>query len=800
LFLVGDPKQAIYSFRGADIFAYLQARQEAPRRHTLLENWRSTPGVIAGCNALFGGTAQPFLFDGIDFQPALAAPKPRAELRDPEGGPAAFRIWFLEGEGDKPLGKEKAREQITAALAQEIARLLAGARADQVLLDGRPLQARQIAVLVRSHGQGEQVREALRGVGIHSVQRSRADVFDSREAAELELVLRALAWPGREGLLRTALATELLGWDGDALHALGEQEALLEAQVESCRELHRQWQEGGFSRVFRRLLRERGVAERLLALRDGERRLTNLLHLGELLHLQDGSAHPGVEGLVKWLALRRQGAGEGPAEEAQLRLESDEDLVQIVTIHKSKGLQYPVVFCPFLWDGKLWSAGLKPGDGEYRFHAQGEGDKPRSVLELGSAGFAEGLPLAQREELAENLRLLYVAITRAEQRCYLAWGHIKEAGSSPLGWLLHPGDGLSADWVKRAQEAVDELGTAGLSKRLNQLVQDSGEAIQVQTLAAEPAAATAFRDAQATGPAGLTARSFQGRIRPSGRITSFTALAAQGLEAERPDHDSLRDDKAVPSPTPAPVAAPALASRDIFGFPRGSQAGSCLHAVFERIDFTRATPEVLGPVVTQALTEFGFDPGWTPVVCDMVAEVLALPLDGRDLRLGRIGPGQRLVELEFTYPLASLKDRELRRLLRVWLGDQGPLAAAAGRVRFGEAQGFMKGFIDLVFEQDGVFYLADYKSNHLGPDLQDYAAERLTPAIAGEGYFLQYLFYTLALHRYLQSRLPDYDYDRHFGGCYYLFLRGMRADLGPGHGVFFDRPPRGVIDGLDTLI
>jgi len=798
LFLVGDPKQAIYSFRGADIFAYLAARRDARCRHTLLENWRSTPEVIAGINALFGATAAPFLFDGIDFAPAVAAKREQPRLTEQGVAEAPFRFWFLRGEETKkPLGKDAAKERLNQAVAAEIARLLAGARRGQVRIGEAPLEARQIAVLVRSHTQGEAVQQALRARGIHSVQRSQADVFASREAGELERVLRALAWPAREGLLRAALATEMLGLDGAALQALNDQEVLLEQEAEGCRELHRLWRERGFVVMFRRLLSERGVAERLLALVEGERRLTNLLHLGELLHLHDSTAHPGMEGLVKWLALRRQGGAE-EAEAAQLRLESDESLVQIVTIHKSKGLQYPVVFCPFLWDGKLWNYECKKGKGEYLFHTEeGQGEATRTVLELGSPAFDADLPRAQQEELAENLRLLYVAITRAEQRCYLAWGHIKEAGSSPLGWLLHPQPLLEGDWVKEARDGLKELGALAVRQRLGRLVSQEPVAIGVEEVSADAGRLDAAAPEEA--PPLLEARSFQGRIRPGGRITSFSALATHGAEAERPDYDALHGEGAEAEPLIA-EAPPGEVVRDIFRFPRGSQAGSCLHAVFERIDFLGHTPEALHSVAEQALREFGFDVEWAPVVTAMVREALALPLDGQALRLNLVPNDRRLVELEFYYPLAALRDHELRRLLREWLGEEGPLAAAAARVRFYEVQGFMKGFIDLVFEQDGVFYLADYKSNWLGDRLEDYATERLPATIAKEGYFLQYLFYTLALHRYLQSRLADYDYDRHFGGCYYLFLRGMRVETGAGCGVFFDRPPRGVIAGLERLI
>jgi exodeoxyribonuclease V beta subunit len=238
-------------------------------------------------------------------------------------------------------------------------------------------------------------------------------------------------------------------------------------------------------------------------------------------------------------------------------------------------------------------------------------------------------------------------------------------------------------------------------------------------------------------------------------------------------------------------------SRTIFSFPRGARAGSCLHLIFERLDFTGRDRSGLETLVARTLLEHGFEVEWTGVVAEMVERVIATPLDGRGLRLGQVAPGRRLNEMEFYYPLAGINAEGLRQILMAHGPWPGPFGERIETLDFNPVRGFMKGFIDLVFEADGRFYLVDYKSNWLGASAEAYGQEAVTAAMGRDSYYLQYLIYAVALHRYLGSRLPDYDYERHFGGVFYLFLRGMDPRLGPDYGVFRDRPSRQLVEALD---
>ncbi|MDX1656907.1 MAG: UvrD-helicase domain-containing protein, partial [Candidatus Competibacteraceae bacterium] len=398
VFLVGDPKQAIYSFRGADIFAYLEARRDADNLYTLAVNWRSQPGLIAGVNALFSNSPRPFLYRDIPFIPVRPALKPRQPLGVAGDNLAPLRLWLIgRREDHRPLAKEEAGELAARATAAEISRLLNLAARGRARLGDRPLEGGDIAVLVPTHRRGRQVRRQLLGLNIPSVQQSQEDVFQSREAQELERLLMAVVEPGRESLVRAALVTELLGTSGEALHRLTEDDLAWERRLEAFRDYHRLWREHGFIRAFRSLYGREDLARRLLGYRDGERRLTNLLHLAELLQAYAVQARAGMEGVVKWLAERRQ-VREVDNKAYELRLESDENLVKIVTIHKSKGLEYPVVFIPFPWDGGIQRAGR----GSFAFHDPHRDN--RAFLDLGSGQEQQHAPLARQEALAEGLR------------------------------------------------------------------------------------------------------------------------------------------------------------------------------------------------------------------------------------------------------------------------------------------------------------------------------------------------------------------------------------------------------------
>jgi exodeoxyribonuclease V beta subunit len=782
LCMIGDPKQAIYSFRGADIFSYLRAARKAEARFTLIRNWRSSPGLVRAVNTLFSRSAEPFLFPDIGFFPGTPA------RDEPAATAAAMVIWHLDArrhrDDGKVLSKTEAQPLMARAVTAEIQLLIA----DHGVADATG----EIAVLVRTNRQAALMKTHLSAAGVPSVVYSTANVFDATEAFELLTLLSSIAEPHSIAKLKAAAATHLLGVSAEAIVAEERCGELWERRIRRHWEYLRLWSERGFMAMLRQWISGEGVKQRLLMLPDGERRLTNLLHLAELANQAASDNGYGVAGLLKWL--RRQIDPHGQrAEATQLRLESDEHAVKIVTVHRSKGLEYPVVFCPFAWSGSSLSGSevfFHDPDNDYRL-----------TIDLSSDRDSPSRVRAQNEILAENLRMLYVAVTRAQRRCYLAWGRINTAETSALAYLLRcggraAGKGAENDWISRLRAEFSAIDDDEMRRRLDELAAVSEGTILVRPLPESPVRQIA-KD-QPTSHT-LACREFRGRIDSTWALTSYSALAS-AADVDTADHDA-----SFPVEMDEGRAEDHRSTSDggIFDFPPGARAGTFFHALFEALDFTGTE---FRTVVEGKLQEFGFDPMWVGPVCRMIGEVLSVPIFSGNaaVRLAEIGKNRRVSEMEFYYPLNLITPALLEEVLangRIapdLAGSQINLSSE--RLHFAPTRGFMKGFIDLVFEHGGRYYLIDWKSNRLGAALEHYHHSRLGPVMRAHRYDLQYHLYTLALHQYLRRRVRGYEYARDFGGVCYVFLRGVNGSHGPDYGLFCDRPEPRLVHALGKAL
>jgi len=535
--------------------------------------------------------------------------------------------------------------------------------------------------------------------------------------------------------------------------------------------------------MFRSFLKEEKVLTRLIAFADGERRNTNLLHLMEVLHQASVEKKLNMTGLLKWLSEQRD--PDAPrSEEHQLRLERDENAVRLVTIHKSKGLEYPIVFCPFSWDGVRPKKGAEP----LLFH--NPQNRMELVFDLGSEDRAAHKALADKEELAENLRLLYVALTRAKCRVYLVWGRFKGAETSAPAYLLHtPATEDSGDLVKALADNFKRVTNEELLLKVKSLMKKPAAAIEViREIEEDESLFSPLPEEMQINPA----KDFAGRIDRQWKISSFSSLVSDRLHSEEEtDYDALtlqaREDPLRTMEEPA----------GIFAFPKGAKAGTFLHDVFEHLDFSNVTASSTKDLVNEKLVQYGYDPSWLETVCDTVDKVLRVPLDPaqKDFCLSRVRREDRLNELEFYFPLKSLAPETVGKILaRGSLRQEVP--EKMERFSFSPLRGFMKGFMDMVFRFEDRYYLVDWKSNFLGASVEDYSPENLAKAMEVNFYTLQYTFYTLALNQYLKLRAQGYDYDRHFGGVFYVFLRGVDPGKGPEFGVYRDKPMQGLIEAL----
>ncbi len=795
LFMIGDPKQSIYSFRGADIFSYMKAARNADAKFTLTKNWRSEPKLIAAVNTLFSGVNNPFIFEEIPFEAGQAA-QPPSEIAEGGGPPLIF--WYLDstkitGTG-KPINKPPATRLIADAVGREIGRLVS---------TSPPLAPGKIAVLVRTNDQAQLIKDLLTARDVPSVLYTSANIFDSREAGEVQHVLTGIAHPADTSRIKAALATDIMGIRAADLISGDLESPWWESRLSRFGKYLQTWEQNGFIRMFSLFLAREGVKERLLSFPDGERRLTNVLHLVELLHRQSAAKNTGVSGLLKWLAEQRDPITPR-LEENQLRLESDENAVKIVTIHKSKGLEYPVVFCPFCWDGSLIN------DREFAFHDVA--DDFKLTFDLGSQSRDQHLALARNELLSENLRLLYVALTRAKQRCYLAWGHINGAETSALAYLLHGGTDQTAEFSAADKTALlkdqfkDKTST-GLFDDLQQLAARSGNSIEVVLLPEPTDSVRVIADAQAAGEP-LFCRRFTGNVDRTWKISSYSSLVSAGAsDVDLPDRDDSPD-RLKPDPmttTDELETAGDQTGISVLAFPRGARAGSFFHDIFEHHDFADDPSGRLETLVSGKLQQYGYDRKWHQTVCTAITTVLAVPLhpDLAQFRLSSLKAGERINEMEFYFPLKTVTPAKLKEAFRKPGGRaiSGQLAARPGRLTFAPARGFMKGYLDMIFSHRGRFYLLDWKSNYLGPTLEHYNQPSLHKTMEENYYTLQYHIYTLALHQFLRYRQPNYRYDKDFGGVFYIFIRGVNALEGPRYGVFYDRPDPDLIDTLGrTLI
>ncbi|HCG7040374.1 TPA: exodeoxyribonuclease V subunit beta [Vibrio parahaemolyticus] len=785
LFMIGDPKQAIYGFRGADIFTYIKARNQVSAHYTLGTNWRSSADMVQAVNQVFALPDSPFIYDSdIPFLPVRYSPNAEKRIWTMGGQKQPALTYWLQEADDKPLPKGEYLTRMAEATASQIQTILTQAQQGQAcLVNGekqKAVQAGDIAVLVRTGSEGRMIKQALADQGIASVYLSNRDsVFTSSVAQDLQRLLQAVLTPENDRALRASLASELFALDAASLDALNNDEIVWENAVNEFKEYRKLWVQRGVLPMLRSVISKRHIAERLLEegassqAENGERVLTDLMHIGELLQ-QASNELDSDHGLLRWLAQSISDAenGLGGSDDQIQRLESERNLVQIVTIHKSKGLEYDLVFLPFVFSYREAS--------EAKYY---DAANDRTVLDI--AGNDASMKQADKERLAEDLRLIYVALTRAVYACFIGASPLRNGRStkeptgvhrSAIGYLIQNGQ----------EGGINDL-HQGLTKQQDELdcvvVADPPSQLEEKYVAPQEE----IHD--------LSAKELQNPIDRNWRITSYSGLVKQG--SHHVEHDATIEITGfdIDSSEEQDEADLLEPERSIFTFPRGARPGTFLHSLFEEIEFTQpATTAENTQIILGLMESEQLDEEWLPILQQLIDTVLATPLDGKSLLLNQKAPSQRLVEMEFLLPIEVLSAPALNRVIQ----RHDPLSAKAGDLGFQTVQGMLKGFIDLVFEHQGKYYVLDWKSNHLGDDVTHYHGEALKSAMADHRYDLQYQIYALALHRFLRSRLANYQYEQHFGGVYYLFLRGM--DGQSDHGIFAAKPTLDFLQEMDRLI
>ncbi len=762
LFLIGDPKQAIYRFRGGDVHTYLAAAAKAQPAPALLHNFRSRPRLLQSLELLYRNAGNDAFADPrILFRNVQPGGNVADDsfLRNGAVAPAiTVRVLPAPQDGRKSSAwsAPESRRHATDACVEAIHAVLTDAGNQHAMIDGKPVQPGDIAVLVRKHDEATQIRDALAIAGIPAVAAGRQSLFATEQAQELLGLFETLLRPGDEARLRAVLASVLIGLDAHAIAHLGNDDAARQAWFARAASWRERWEHHGPLALVSDLCAEH--ATRLLRLVEGERRLGNLLQLAE--HLQEADAHTlGLHGLVDWLRARIADA-DAADETQQLRLESDAQRVQILTLHRSKGLEFPLVFLPFAAIGK------DSKSGQWCEYPDAQGRvlqfKTDTVPE-GETTWNDASARATSEDRAEHARLLYVGLTRAQHALWLATGPLYLATTTPLAAML--GDSTTLEHLTADGVLLDQR--------------------ELQTTRLSPLApAVAFNVAPARIAKRVLSRDWW--------IYSFTQLTNDATGQMAQLEVGAEDE----------IQSPAT-SFDDTGDRRfsGSRFGNVLHMALEHVDFFawkdcgESIPVGQDAPLRAALRSEGYADEDMEDGVPLLATLVAATLNSRlpeGVRLSELADDARRAEMEFHFALRPTALSDVLALLHSY-GILLERHAFGARRRL---EGLMTGKIDLTYTHGGQYFLLDYKSNRLS----GYDAASLANAMDASEYTLQALIYTLALHRWLRFRLgADYDYHRDFGGVRYLFCRGMEADSAHTPGVHAWKPPAVLVDALESL-
>ena len=808
-YMIGDPKQSIYAFRGADIFAYLDAKSNSDQMFTLDTNYRSEKGMVDGINNFFSvkGETQAFAYapqedkEGINFDPVNAGAgeigKRELFLDSDPAMASQLQLQWIGSEAEKPPAKSAVIPLVPAIVAKEIIKLLNLSAAGKALFKaGKKVEALKpgdIAVLANNHRQTADIKKELNAHGIPCVIQKSGNVFDSAEAGSLLRFLEAVVHP-REKTITPLLLSTFFNYSAAEITGLSSADhfELLKEFVD----YRNRWDQRGFLQTLQAFMSRHRVFNRVLASNAGERVISNIYQLREILHTEEQSKGMGIAGVIRFLSEKIYSDDKDDERYLQ-RLETDEDAVQILTIHKSKGLEFPVVFCPYMWtnsyDMYRGAKGEYSKNGDFAFHNK-DNESLFSLNEM-EPQRDEFRNFWRREKLGEQIRLLYVALTRAANRCYLYWGDINNEPSvfSYLADTEFYSEQLLLGEVPKLNPAArkhfwqDVLGshpsisfTEVDGEDIPQLNYQEEESIKLQVPRQVKLSFSKWMNGSYSS------------------LIKFHSKVSFALEDEQTKDDD--DDL-----TALTLIEDEEEASGFFAFPKGATPGTAIHEMFEHIDFQDSSN--WAEIVDEKLLKYRLHADGQndetsqerrSACLDMIDKVIHSELQG-GFSLSEISLHQRLDEMEFYFPVKNIDlERIVSLFIKHYKNDERIVFAEDLRtLNYEMDQGFLNGAIDLAFEKDGRFYILDWKSNHMGNDYEDYHVQAVKDKVREKLYFLQYHIYTVALHLYLEKYLENYSYKKHFGGVYYAFVRGMKP--GSNTGVYFDRVPEGLVKDLVKL-
>ena len=819
LFLIGDPKQSIYSFRGADINVYLQARKKTRNQWNLGQNYRSHKNLLEGVHFFFQNVCDPFGNQEIPYVLTKATRSSShllwngKESRKKENE-IPLQFIFSDSEGiDKKQNISELEEAIEDSVCLEIARLLhlskkgilqynSSFKSSSSLLS--PFQPKQIAILVRRTEEGRRMRDRLQTEGIPSVLCAEENIFQTQEAEDLEIILSSLA-EGNIQLAKGALSTSIWGKDHSQIREIFDSAKGRQEIMERFQYYAKVWQNNGFMSSFRIWLEKESIAENLLQYVGGKRSLMNLTHLAELLHL---SGENGKRGLLHYLRKNIQNSAHLDDSSFHLRLESGESSVQIMTIHRSKGLEFPIVFCPSLW--RDYKSSLKHLSISNSSSSE-EKSLPiflQKMIKFSDAltGLKESLekkgfsPLglkklqeeSERESFSENIRLIYTALTRAEERLYIYWPD-RDTSISQTAYYLFSGGDIKDSHNQSSQQKES------LYHILKQKEDSFRESIHIkQAPVFKEELLEQYSLSQTEKKLTLKEAQWNRNIESSRHIHSFSSTAQQlhkGLHFNE-EHTFEKND--------SPLAQQDISHPySIFHFPSGIHTGNFFHEFLEKANYKELAKnqEKTKSSLQKLLLQYNLDIKWKDTLSKLIDSLLCKKIfasipsetfsqssDEKDFTLGILSPNQYITEFDFYYYLHPQNKKDIKNGSYSSLPEMD-IEIEFLRQRNSQTRGekFMRGYIDLIFTFQDKIYVIDWKSNLLGTEIEDYSPSKLYKNIKTYHYDLQYYIYTDAVDRFFSLRFSQYTYTQNFGGIFYIYLRGINRLTQDG--IYFYRIP-----------
>ncbi len=770
LYLIGDPKQAIYGFRGADITTYHTAADSVKenRRFTLATNYRSESELVEAVNELFSFPAErPFRTEAPVFF------KSEAHKKSEEIIPR----FHLSIAPDIPENKNQSTANISRYTAGDIYKILNPGEYPEFQLPDGEYTAGDIAVLVYTHVQASRMKRDLLNYGIKSVTITQESVFKSQEAEEMRFVMNAMLNPKDTSALATLFGSGIYNWSAAKVRKFLDDEMQWTHWAEHFSEWRELWEKQGFMVMMTRYFKQEDILKRLSSYPDGERKLTNYYQLTELLEEERRSGGFSPQFLYdRFMRLRNDEAATEDSEADKMLLESDEDLVKIMTIHNSKGLQFPVVFVPFA------STSTVDTYLPYEYIDTSE-NPPRKKLDV--SGYKPEHELSVKNQtIAEKLRLFYVAVTRAKKHCFVhfhnyAYSNRKTVKTiwTPVHWLFGFDDNQNVSYKEFAQN-LEDWGKSSPNCRAYR-----AERVWVDTLPTE--------EESQTKPLGKAAREFpeDKKLKAKWLLSSYSGLTRNMKALASLDTNPREDEEDEDAEDNIFEEKNRKAVTNIFEFPKGARTGNFWHDIFENLDFSDSSE--LPNLIQKGMVKYGFEgEELSEITLQMVERTIAKRIiPDTDLKLSNLSLKDTLREMEFYISAGAF---ELKQIVDIIQGEKSE------ETNEENSKIYLKGLIDLVFRHNDQYYILDYKSNYLGSEIIDYLPQNLEKAMSSNNYDVQYHLYTLALHRYLEKRLPNYEYEQHFGGVIYLYLRGINEENQAG--IFLTKPDKNRIVTMDEVL